>query len=241
MKRKLKFILRFFIVPIVVIGAICSSGYRKSDTYARNRIVRLYSRTSECTGVEIRAPSGKRYTLTAAHCRSILSEKGNAWAQTEDGERYIVSYVLEDEKSDLMLLTAAGPSAFTIATETSKHEHVHTMTHGDNMPAFRTDGELLEERLVDFPLFVVGDQTSLIACSMPKYQLGVMFSPNGPIIICSFHMTQLYTTAMVLHGSSGGPLLDANNRVIGIVSTLQETGLSTFVTLKDIQKFLKGR
>lgn len=215
--------------------------YKRTDQFARNRVVHLIGPKGSCTGVEVRSPKGVRYTLTAGHCKGILDPKGMAIAVTEQGKKQLVQFMVEDPNSDLMLVSPVGTFEVDVAEGTYKHEHVHTMTHGDAMPAYRTDGEMLEERTMDLPLALITSPTDLIACSMPKYRIGFFNSGTFLIPACYFKSAQMFTTAMVLHGSSGGPLFNEDNQLVGIVSTLQPTGLSTFVTLKDIKNFLKDK
>lgn len=216
--------------------------YKRTDQYARNRVVHLIGPKGSCTGVEVRSPNGARYTLTAAHCKAILDPAGMAIAITEQGKKQLVQFMVEDPNSDLMLVSSVGTFEVDVAEGIYKHEHVHTMTHGDAMPAFRTDGELLEERVMDAPLFIIETAADLKACpTMHKFKLGFILDGTKPVMTCNFANAQMFTTAMVLHGSSGGPLFNEDNQLVGIVSTLQPTGLSTFVTLNDIKNFLKDK
>lgn len=50
------------------------------------------------------------------------------------------------------------------------------------------------------------------------------------------------TTSFILPGSSGGPLLNSSNELIGIATNIDHWGVfGYFVTLEDVKKFLEGR
>jgi len=50
---------------------------------------------------------------------------------------------------------------------------------------------------------------------------------------------QLVSTARIIPGSSGGPLLNSANELVGIASAT-DGEISSFVALSDIQHFLKS-
>lgn len=180
------------------------------DEYSRDRVVLLHSIMGSCTGVEVKSPKGKIYTLTAGHCIALfLYDKDAIFARLENGKEYRVHIVAKTLFSDLLLLEGVGDKTFAIADKAPvMHDHVHTMTHGLGFPSYRTDGEVLMERIVD---------------------------------ITGLPWIELFISAQVVPGSSGGPILNDKEELVGVVSvSLGETIFSGTVTLIDIKNFLKG-
>lgn len=212
--------------------------YRASDSYLRDRVVKLQSEQGSCSGIQVEAPSGKAYILTAAHCRILVDKEGHTTAINEQGEKRQVDFIAEDENSDLMLLTSGDDKAVSVGNNIHKHEKVHTITHGRGHDAYRTDGEAIEEALTLIGVSVITDMEEFVACiKQPKYTV----VPTLEGMVCAIYTPQNYTTAHVVPGSSGGPLFNSDGELIGIVSATSGDGFSTFVRLSDIKSFLKTR
>lgn len=232
--------MRILAVLLMMSALVVTSLYARQspNDYVRDRVVLLSSTRGTCSGVEIRSPSGKPLTLTAGHCSELLVN-GKMVAETEDGKKYTLSLVALDPKSDLMLLTGIPGRHLEIAAKyESKHQHVHTMTHGDGMPSYRTDGEILKETDNQVTVFVIMSDADLTACRVK----------GGKTMITSFFemsCIEIYhsmmTTAKVVPGSSGGPVLNDKEQLIGIVSISNQIGFSGMVTIQDIHAFLKGK
>ncbi len=194
-------------IPILTLKAYHD---RTSDDFARNHIVQLYGNQVLCTGIEVQSPSGKIYTLTAAHCKNMVVDN-HAFFQNEQNESGSIQVIDVDDRLDLMLMEGAKSTGFRIAPGIYVYEPVHTMSHGLGMPAYRTDGIILKESAIVDP------------------------NPFAP--------QRMIANAPVVPGSSGGPLLDAKNNLVGVIDAYNSRYplFSYHVTLSDINSFLKDR
>lgn len=223
---------------VIVLGGTSLLKYVKAqDNYIRNRVVQLQSERGGCTGIQIQAPSGKVYTLTAKHCFEIL-ENGKVKSTNEQGKSEMISFVAIDDKADLLLLTAPKNAlSIQVGEKTSKHEHVHTITHGALEPSYRTDGEILAEQIIHADLYPILEPEQFEECLANKME-PVMDMENG--LICAMSENVMFTTAMVVPGSSGGPLLNDAGDLVGIVS-VSNGPFSGMVPIQDIHSFLAGK
>lgn len=221
---------------IAVILSICMflySSNKRSDNYIRERVLQLEGPGGACTGIQVRVPSGATYTLTAAHCKAILDEESSAIATTEDGTKKQVFMVDIDEAKDLMLMTSATGKSIEVASKMPRHAHVHTLTHGHRHATYRTDGELLEMTEVKVIKETPECFISIILAQM---------AGTTPPAECIKTYEEMFMTAIVYPGSSGGPVLNDQGELIGIVSVTESgTIYSGMVPLDQIREFISSR
>jgi hypothetical protein len=234
-----KFLVICMIILAFSVAILAKEHKKRSDAYLRDRVVMLHSDKGSCSGVLVKAPSGKVLILTAAHCRALVDDFNTVKARDEAGKEHTVMFVAEDSINDLMLLTADNMKvSIDVAEKVVMYEHVHTMTHGGAKPSYRTDGELLDNIRISVPIFGIGNDEDLHKCS-GQQKLIIMFDFFGPV--CAMNIMVERATAAIIPGSSGGPLLNEANDLVGIVSAGDGQGDYAFVPLKDIQRFLRNR
>ncbi len=235
--------LRLWLMPFVILAgfigvSIADRVERGSDEHIRNRVVMLQGNDVSCSGIEIKAPSGQTYILTAAHCRRILDENEMTTAITEDGVRHPTHLVTINIADELMLLTSVDSKSIDIAKQVSMYEHIHTLTHGDRRPTYRTDGTVLD--LVDtiqVRLSVYDEFDEYMMCFDSPKKIETELDGLG---LCTIQIKSLITTAKVIPGSSGGAVLNEKGELVGIVSNT-DGFFSGIVPLDDIHTFLKHR
>lgn len=220
----------FFVIMVAMsikIGANVST-----DEYIRDRIVKLHSELGLCSGVIVKAPSGKDYILSAAHCADLTAD-GVISAKTEAGKDYMARIIEVDKEHDLMLLTTEQTHGIKIADKVVLHQHVRAMGHGAGMPTFKTEGEILEEKInwiLSYPILGPWD---INRCEKEGRKVVVQY--DG--MFCMFKLNSLMSTARVIPGMSGGPVVDDMGRLVGIASN-SDNFFSGLVPLEDIQTFL---
>lgn len=227
---------------LLVLACIAAVAHPKqsANDWVRDRVVLLKSIKGSCSGEEIQTPSGKTMTLTAGHCKALLINN-QMTAEMEDGKEYTLTLIAIDDKSDLMLLAGVPGKVLKIAKSyEDKHQHVHTMTHGHGMPSYRTDGELLKETDNQVLAFLINSNEDAVTCEKIPGSTIEMVSFLQLGCLTTWH--SMMTTARIIPGSSGGPLLNDKEELIGVASVSEPTtGFSGMVTLEDIHAFLKDK
>jgi len=209
-----------------------------SDEYIRNRVVKLFSPQGSCTGVEVLAPSNKNYILSAGHCSELADSNHTISAKTEKGKIYKTKILQVDAEHDLMLLAPVDDNSIVVAKSDFIHQHVHTLTHGKGYPTYRTDGELLETKVLRFIVYPIDSAEDLERCVSATNQVPEFNDDKG--LVCVTTLTSMMSTAEILPGSSGGPVLDSWGHLVGIVSNTDGV-ISGFVPIEDIIIFLASR
>lgn len=216
-----------FIVLLALGARIEKRRERASDEYIRNRVLKLINpKVGQCSAIEVRAPSGHVYTLSAAHC-ATLAENEYINAEAEDGAVKLIKVIRVDKEHDLMILEAFDKKSINIAKTEKEYEKVHTLTHGAGKPTYRTDGYLLDIEDVE----VLDTHTPIEECQ------DLRVSMFGAVCIKKEHV--VYSTAQVVGGSSGGAVLNEAGELVGIVSC-GDDHFSGFVLLSDIQEDMKN-
>lgn len=236
----LSFICLLISVPCLVIGlqAYLHKPADKTDSFIRSQVVLVDSNGFQCTGEQIKAPSGKRFILTAAHCRQAEID-GIIDVVSEKKVRYKVKVIVEDDINDLLLLSPIPlADGLDIAKHLYKNQSIRTFTHGDGHDTYQTDGFSIEKKEIAVP---VGPITDPKQCKVgKKRQIVVSDGIFGSVMLCVLKLKLFAMTARVIPGSSGGPILDIYGDLVGVVSATN--GLFGYgVPLEDIKRFLKNR
>lgn len=221
--------------------AICLLLFKpKSDSYFKDHAVKLMGNGHMCSGEQVRAPSGVDYILTAAHC-GILANGGQILTITEDGRSLMRKIVAEDPTSDLLLLEGLpGLHGLSIAKSIVPGEHVRTYTHGSNHDTYRTDGALLELQRVIAPLHIIESEADEVKCnSMAKTHVEEYDMFFIQLKVCVLDVLESTTSAQIVHGSSGGMVINDSDKLVGVVSA-GDGSFGFLVTLVDINHFLRN-
>lgn len=227
------------IIGIILVSLLAHPFFQpKSERYLRDRVIKLEGDAGLCSGVQVRAPSGKDYVLSAGHCAD-LAKNGIMHATTEDGKKFDLKFLAEDDKSDLIVLEGVPKlRGISIAKYVNIGQHLITLTHGGGMDTYRTQGEVIQYKETKVVLNPIENEAGYKKCtSKPKTKLVDVDMWGIKIPVCILDTNQMVTTAPVIPGSSGGPAFDDSGDLVGIVSASHSI-FSTFVSLLDIKAFL---
>lgn len=238
LKRIMIRIVAYGMSAVLITSGVSAAAYRHSDQYLYDRIVQIEGALGgSCSGEQVKAPSGKSYILTAGHCRSLV-EDGQGRIVSEDGSEHPAVLVAEDPASDLLLLQGIKEmGSLDIAKSAAERQEIRTFTHGAGLKSYKTSGVLIESHLVQILLGIMWTRADQEACiAKPKQKLvGVWGLPA-----CIMSVEEMASTAFTAPGSSGGAVVDAKGRLVGVVSA-GGGGYSFFVRLSDIQAFLADK
>lgn len=235
MLKILKYSAVAFIAATAFLWAIdyCYSG---GDAEVRANAVQLVGGGS-CSGEQVIAASGRKYILTAEHCKDLSGDKSSITVKTEDGRTLERNIVAEDVNSDLLLLEGVpGIEGLQIANKYEAQQNIRTFTHGAGLPLYKTNGVLIGKRYVNIMLGVIGVNYRG-DCKEAKNIIGDVETPLGGVKACGLHVEEAVSTAAAVPGSSGGIVVNDANELIGVVSAT-DGSFSYFVTLKDIKSLL---
>lgn len=219
--------------------ALCLMIYMKgpSDHSIRSRVMKLTSPFGLCSGEQVRAPSGIDYVLTAAHCKGLIDATGSITVTTEDGKVLKRRVIAEDGMSDLLLLEGVpGIKGLDIASWDYARQHVRTFTHGNRFDTYKTDGVLIQDNYVQVMLSLIDTPEKDMACHEPKNSI---VDVGFGLQLCILQGYETVTTAMIVPGSSGGPVVDDSGSLIGVVSA-GDGHFGYLVRLVDIKFFLRS-
>lgn len=221
---------------LAVFSVFLSLGLGKTDGHIRSRVVKLLGNGAQCSGEQVRAPSGEDYILTAAHCLPLAVD-GVIQVTTEDGRVLPRRIISEDMRSDLLLLEGLPHTeGLEIASYARRFQRVRTFTHGKGHDTYQSQGVLIDDRPIQIPLFAVTDDASRALCQRaPKYRVFDALIAE----LCILEITETSTDAFIVPGSSGGAVVDSSGDLVGVVSAGGD-GFGYLVRLEDIQKFISN-
>ena len=226
------------ILAAVAIMASMSAHKERLDSYVKSRVVQIVNERGSCSGEQIRTASGMDYVLTAAHCK-ILSKEGSYTVISEDGKKMERKEIAEDGYSDLLLLEGMpGMKGLEIAKYSYPGEHVRTQTHGHAFKTYKTEGVLIQDTIMQIPLFEASAPEDYEKCTrMPKYEVIPMDTFFGPMPVCALSVYETVMTAFIAPGSSGGPVVDDDGKLVGVVSATGDN-YGFIVPTAAIHKFI---
>lgn len=223
---------------MAVVAVSCAS---RSDSYIRDRVVKLTGEHAACTGEQVHSRHGANYILTAGHCKNLQDAQGFITAIDASGNRVQRRVIAEDPASDLLLLEGLpGLRGLDIGRSDAPPEHVRTFTHGGGRDTYTTEGMIVQYESTKVGIGAVTNSIEEAACvSAPKYKVEEFNTFFGPVRMCIMSVVESVSTAKIIPGSSGGPVVDDSGALVGVASASGDD-FYYFVRLSDIEEFLKG-
>ena len=236
MRKETKSAASIGLLSFIAIVALAISFAPPTESYIKSRVVRLASATGSCSGEQVKSFSGVDYILSAAHCRH-LGDGHNMSIITEDGRSLQRAIIAEDPSSDLLLIEGVpGMRGLDIAGESHVGERIRTFTHGLGMSTYKTEGTLIQDVEVIVRMGILTTPADFTACLDPKYQIvPIGFGMTG----CILSVQETATDALIVPGSSGGAVVDADGAIVGVVSA-GSGAFGYLVRLQDIKAFLRN-
>lgn len=204
----------------------------KNESNIRSHVIQLESDRGFCTGIQIEAPSGDDLIMSAAHCKVLANDEGYINARIDDGRAIPRRIVEVQEETDLMILEGMpNLQGIKIAKEAPLHRIYQAYTHGKGQATHRADGEYLEEKQVEVLAGLIFEEKDAEECLSKPGQKVV----EG--IYCVRQYQMVVTTIDVEPGSSGGPIVNDADELVGIVSSANSF-FSNIVPLHSIHDFI---
>lgn len=224
-----KFTCMFLVGAIILLNM--TDRLPKNEQYIRSHVIQLESAVGMCTGVQVHTPKGEDLILSAAHCKE-LEQDGVIYASIDGGRRIPRHIVDVNKETDLMLVEGMPHlKGIEIASSAPLHRTYQAYTHGRGEATHRADGEYLEEKTVEVMVDVVIEEEERKKCEEQPHQR----IAEGMYCVRGYNM--VVTTIKVEPGSSGGPVVNDNDELVGIVSS-SNSFFSNMVPLHSVADFI---
>jgi hypothetical protein len=212
------------------------------DHYVRNRVIKLKGvERGSCSAIQVNYKR-HNYVLTAAHCEVLKDNNDYIRAQIDDGPEYKLHIKAVSDVHDLMLLEPIPAlNGIQIAKSYKMHEEIFSFTHGLGLDTHKSSGEIIQRMIADIIVKPIETQEDKDFClAKPKYKIVSYDTFFGPVEVCALHVQFLATNGLVHPGSSGGPFVDSDGQLVGIVSGGSDDGFSFIVPAEHIVQFLEN-
>lgn len=216
-------------------------NYIRSKVQKTTVMVTNAARTSGGSGSHVVAPSGRVYILTNAHVCNLSKTK--EIYITDDFGRTIPRRIIEvSDFTDLCLVEPLPnyKGALKIGSEPNPGQIVAAIGHPSLMPTTMSRGEVIGQQEVDVTDHIMDPSDKEDKCNLPKNKIvdvdDIFF---GSFKVCTIHINANLTTAVILPGSSGSPLIDFWGRMVGVMFAGNRANWGVAVTQNDVQRFLK--
>lgn len=249
-KKTLQQLLRHAAVTLVTAGLLSLGLTLTHDHDSLPRAVqqsgqsavqlRSPSGRGSCSGVQVQAPSGDLFVLSAGHCRP-LAENGIILVSAQ-GKKPVPRMVIEEsDKYDLMLIEALqNVPGVQVGRDPRSREPLYSVTHARGLKAQEGKGHAIQDIEVELLDHVI-DSSNPNDCTAPKYRKKKIDMFFWEIEACMLVVNgTISDVSGIKPGSSGGPIFSRDGRLAGIVSGGGD-GYTVSVLPSSVAEFLTGR
>lgn len=169
------------------------------------------------TGVYIKLPSGNVAILTNAHVCGVKNEQNMVWV-LNDEDRAIPRKVLEESKTSDICLIEGLPDhrGLDLGEDPSFGDNIYIVGHPRLMPTTMVNGEIFTKQFVDVLIAISIVPISSDSCNLPKNRVEKEDSFFGPVWLCLEHIESYISTAQILPGNSGSPVVNDSGKLVGL-------------------------
>lgn len=243
-KKLLKSMIKFIICGSIVITLITQTPKLHRyylRTHTGKEVVKIVNEigNSGGTGVYINLPSGNKAILTNAHVCEVKNDKNIVWVK-DSKNRAIPRKIIEISKISDLCLVEGLPNhrGLFLGSSVQLGQNISIIGHPRLWPKAMTSGEVFAKQFVQVLDHIIIDPVN-DKCDLPKNRKIHEDGFFGPIDFCIEYIESLMTTAQILPGNSGSPVVNDYGQLVGLVYAGNELGWAIIIQLKDIKEFIK--
>lgn len=191
------------------------------------------------TAFEIKAPSGKVYTITNAHVCQLQKDGLLLAQEKQHSNRLIPLRIIEVyQKNDLCLLEGlAGYEGLSLADKVEVGQFAWAAGYPLGGALNISSGRIKEFS----PIYIEAEGVAPKDCNKPGMHLIKESFMFMELEICVLERDSVQTDLNIYPGNSGSPLVNIYGNVIGVVFASQSrTNWGSAVPLKDVKAFLSA-
>lgn len=234
---------RFFVYSFIIWAAIITLSFScRAESLQDNSVVLLASPQvllhkafHSGTGFEVVAPSGAQYTVTNAHvCDEAY--QGLLIADLDIYEGVFIHILYVDTAHDLCFLEPVKTRApLRVSQENDIGGALTAIGHPRGGPLTTTHGIALERNKI-----AAGEEIPVPAICGGNARR-IVFSPDEKHALCLTDVDAFHSTIHIQPGSSGSPVLNGVNEVVGVIFSEDRDSTGFFIPVQylrnDLSKF----
>lgn len=194
-----------------------------------------------CSGIQVIAPSGGLYILSAAHCRVLANKDGYILVHKDNFQPILRRVIVESPITDLLLIEAMpGLNGIPILGKLLPNgTPIEAYTHGATYATYKATGSLVQKSPIKVMIGTINTPEDEAACKQPKNSIEDVSYLFFSAKYCALNLIANITTLQPIVGGSSGGAAVYKGQLFGIVSAGNEH-FSMLVSLEDIQEFIKS-
>lgn len=192
------------------------------------------------TGFQIKAKSGKIYTITNSHICELKNKDNIVMVEDKmNSGRFLPKRVIEQfEDNDLCIVEGLdGYSGLSMGSETTIGQSVWTIGYPLGQAMNVAKGRVKEFR----PISMIAEGILPSRCIGGRLRMEQIPSWFGMMEVCVRTYDAVHTSMVIYGGNSGSPMVDYMGRVVGVVfAGNQRSNWGLSVPLKDLKNLVEA-